>query len=593
MGQNSDGEFELRAARFGGVRGKQTVPRAETQGYARACQIIKGRNAECHVDPKYVTNNLGKASMECGGNSDLWSQIQDADGRRLHQNVTAPWIKAHQEKDGYCRGTAPIAIYANEAADTLADLAADWIKTPHVDVVRYRILDGVATKVLSRIAAIEQVMLTEFCGRMEMIARSLEPSEQISTDPSTGRGFNQQLTRGDRAEIKILTGLAELGHHLVPASRRLRCLRCQRVAARSMRAWQRVGECHGWLVARFGTLGLAPDPFDDCRNLANPRCADLAREARDSFFREAGAGLEKACVDRPRNNYTNELSFELPDAESTRATPIRPEMEQGARVSSLDDPEGLEETGVADDPGINDDEPFELPVEDREMDHLSASLDVGRPGIRVRIKHKTRTRASDARADAYGPTAARAADKAKNITRKDAERKTISKFVKLGQDESAAGAIHMAKQNGVFHESLRHALVRRIDGRFGRSHMLASYKGLIFCWRCAAYTTGLSCRLLAHACRRRVDERGSILKSVAAKRKPFFLRRWPDEGDDDLVASEQQGLVVAPRANVEDAGKRCQPTQHQTAPESSGNERFEAIRRRIRERENGQMSTDP
>jgi hypothetical protein len=222
-----------------------------------------------------------------------------------------------------------------------------------------------------------------------------------------------------------------------------------------------------------------------------------------------------------------------------------------------------------------------------------------------------RTKASDARADAYGPTAARAANKARRITRKDAERQTISKFVKLGQDESAAGAIRMARRNGVFQESLRHALVRRIDGRFDRTHMLASYKGLIFCWRCAAYTTGLSCRLLAHACRRKVDERGSVLKSIAAERKPPFLRRWPDDGDEVQTDPERQrpvepkGVQSPPQASPASASSAGEGSgrserayaprpgvvslgQHeQVPPEPAGNQRFEALLRRIKAKELG------
>ena len=100
------------AASLGGVIGRQTVPRAETQSLIEAARLSKGRAKECYVDARYVTRLAKPPCQSTGANADLWQEWEDL-GRTATQPLPTPtWVKSHQDRTGFGSDTPPGQIYA-------------------------------------------------------------------------------------------------------------------------------------------------------------------------------------------------------------------------------------------------------------------------------------------------------------------------------------------------------------------------------------------------------------------------------------------------------------------------------------------------
>ena len=71
---NADGSaaFKVLQARFGGVPGRQTVPRAENFAIKEFILMARHRPAVTVSDAKYVVDNFKNEEIDKKGNGDMW-----------------------------------------------------------------------------------------------------------------------------------------------------------------------------------------------------------------------------------------------------------------------------------------------------------------------------------------------------------------------------------------------------------------------------------------------------------------------------------------------------------------------------------------
>ena len=256
----------------GAVRGIQTVPRAELEGALRSTRLLRllvakwaeriregggqvqdnggGRLAssrssqpgralvlevrppddhhvtKSYIDATYVTKTWRHRGDRVGTNAGLWKELDHEleDLEALDWYVQPMKIKARQDRRGYEEGQDAASLFANAAADRLADNAAERLQLDAGLEASLARTDACAKQVLCRIATIEQTI-------MEALPREAKKAkERRATDLRDS-----------------WIGRLRLSHHsLAWNGRRFACRRCK-VCREPSRLWHwlRQGECPG------------------------------------------------------------------------------------------------------------------------------------------------------------------------------------------------------------------------------------------------------------------------------------------------------------------------------------------------------------
>ena len=89
-------------------------------------------------------------------------------------------------------------------------------------------------------------------------------------------------------------------------------------------------------------------------------------------------------------------------------------------------------------------------------------------------------------------------------------------------------ALKEAWDIGFLQRALAEAQATSVDKRFEASHRLGFHRGLIFCLRCGAWSTGERPQLLTKPCRGHLCT-GSALPKILRGHSPLKGGKWPTD----------------------------------------------------------------
>ena len=178
------------------------------------------------VDAKYIIRAFynGPNKTKYGSNPELWDRfwtlLERRGGRKSVQLIK---VKSHLSQEEVNHGIAKCQhIAANEAADRLADQAAQEIQVPKDTVDRFNCIERRAWALQNRIIAVFEHVFAHDRPR-----------------PKSKIGSNRKITTSDSIQ-----DLRELGHEMHQLESKYRCISCMRGVAKSgLPGWINEGEC--------------------------------------------------------------------------------------------------------------------------------------------------------------------------------------------------------------------------------------------------------------------------------------------------------------------------------------------------------------